>query len=67
MMARRCKNDGSKNGNEHELRLIDVHLKSMPGTTSYSPLHGAGQGLNLVKVFECKTCGDRLEVREEVE
>ena len=50
----------------HDMRLINVHLKSVAGTTNFTPLHGAGAGLKLVKVFKCGLCDQVDEVSEEV-
>jgi hypothetical protein len=49
------------------MHLVDVHLKSVGGVTNFTPLHGHGAGLKLVKVFWCDHCEGITEVSEEVE
>ena len=59
MTGRQCKNG-------HDMRLTDVHLKSIFGVTAYKPHHGFA-GLQLVKVFECGLCDDKQEVCEDIQ
>jgi len=51
--------------NEHEMRLIDVHLQTINGLTAYKPRHNSLTNLQLVKEFECPLCGQKDTVREE--
>jgi len=53
--------------NEHEMCLIDVHLQTIPGATAYRPTHNSLSSILLVKEFECPLCGQKDEVREDIQ
>lgn len=51
----------------HDMRLDDVHLRSVCGVTAHTPLRASPPGFQLVKVLKCSRCGLIYEVREDVE